>query len=379
MKVLSLLPVLGQPRDSKRISMLCELGYVVKVIAFERDYHSGRLPDVPIFILGKIGHGDYFIRFFKIIQVLPKVRSMLKGHDFIYTSGPDMALLALIAGFGLKPKVILEVGDIRNIQLRTDFIGKFVRFLDSRLVNLCKLLVVISPGFKHIYYEQWLQAKIPVLLIENKLEQNKILAKETLSVGKFSSYRLQTRKKKVIRIGYFGLLRDEWSLTALEYLASRYLDSLEIIFAGYPIDPISNLHDRIKKFPNMTYLGEYKSPDDLEDLYGSVDIIWACYPPMNANDWNLKWGRPNRFFESCYFKKPLLVRAGCHCAMEVEQYGIGKLIHGITMEEIFSEFASISYEDISEWTRHMHDLPESVYLYIDEAKNLQYEMERLHS
>ena len=41
MKVVSLLRVLGQPRDSKRISMLQEAGFTVEVGAFQRDYHSG--------------------------------------------------------------------------------------------------------------------------------------------------------------------------------------------------------------------------------------------------------------------------------------------------------------------------------------------------
>ena len=377
MKVLSLLPVLGHPRDSKRISMLCEMENEVEVLAFERDYHNGRMPDVPTSILGKVSHGNYLTRIIKLIMALPKVRSMMKRFDVIYTSGPDMALLALLAGWGLKPRIVLEIGDIRAVQLRSDWIGRFVRFMDRHLVNSCKILVVISPGFKDVYYKKWLKIKIPVLLIENKLERHRTLAHGKNVIGKIVSLPSKDRKENLLRIGYFGLLRDEWSLNILENLAAIYCDSLEIVFAGYVIDPIADLTERIKKFPNMTYLGEYSSPGDLESLYSSVDLVWACYPPMNENDWNFKWGRPNRFFESCFFKKPLFVRGGCHCAREVDQYGIGKLIYGITIEEVNEEFASIRKEDIAKWVRHMNELPESVYLYIDEAQILKDEMERL--
>lgn len=377
MKVLSLLPVLGHPRDSKRISMLCEMENEVEVLAFERDYHTGRMPDVPISILGKVSHGNYLIRIIKLIKALPKVRSMLKRFDVIYTSGPDMALLALIAGLGLKPRIVLEIGDIRDVQLRSDWIGRLVRFVDRYLVNSCKILVVISPGFKDVYYRKWLKVTIPVLLIENKLERQKMLAQGKNVIGKLVSLPSKDRKENLLRIGYFGLLRDQWSLDILENLAAIYRDSLEIVFAGYVIDPIADLPERIRKFPNMTYLGEYSSPGDLQNLYDSVDLVWACYPPMNENDWNYKWGRPNRFFESCFFKKPMFVRGGCHCAREVEQYGIGKLIYGRTIGEVNEEFLSIGKEDIAQWVRNMNELPESVYLYIDEAQMLQDEIERL--
>ena len=47
-KILSVLPVLGQPRYSKRITMLQELGFNVEVVTFERDYHRGRIPNCDI-------------------------------------------------------------------------------------------------------------------------------------------------------------------------------------------------------------------------------------------------------------------------------------------------------------------------------------------
>ena len=48
LRVLFALQVVGQPRNSKRISMLQKAGFQVEAIAFERKYHKGRLPSCPV-------------------------------------------------------------------------------------------------------------------------------------------------------------------------------------------------------------------------------------------------------------------------------------------------------------------------------------------
>ena len=53
------LPLLGHPQESKRVEMLEACGFEVKVAAFVRQYHEGRLPDAAVAILGRIQHGQY--------------------------------------------------------------------------------------------------------------------------------------------------------------------------------------------------------------------------------------------------------------------------------------------------------------------------------
>lgn len=369
MKILSLLPVLGHPRDSKRITMLLQSGFQVRVLAFERDYHSGRMPDCPVESLGMISHGKYLRRFIKLILVIPKIRKALKDSDAVYASGPDMALIALIAGIGLKKAIALEVGDIRDVQLNKGITGKIIRYFDRKLVNSCSLLVVISQGFKEVYYEKWLKTKTPILLIENKLEYvnavEKIISQEP-EAG-FDTPLLN----RPLRIGYFGLLRDEWSLQVLESLALAKPDDIEIVLAGYPTHPILDLPDRIKKYKNIRFLGQYKSPQDLPALYNQVDMAWVCYPFIGENDWNFKWGRPNRFFESCFFKKPVFVRGGCHCANDVELYKIGKIIEDYDVSKVVNIILNIKYQDLQQWQENMTKLPGKIYMYTTEAEELK--------
>jgi succinoglycan biosynthesis protein ExoL len=369
MKVLSLLPVLGHPRDSKRISMLMNSGFSVKALAFERDYHSGRFPECPYESLGKISHGDYFKRFIKIITVIPRIRKAIKVSDAVFTSGPDMAFLALIASVGLKTPVVLEVGDIRDIQLDKGISGKIVRYFDKLLVDSCELLVVISQGFKSDYYEGRIKTKTPILLIENKLEF--VEENERNNITKYYSLNNETRKDNVLKIGYFGLLRDEWSLKVLENIAMKRPSQIEIILAGYPSHPIENLEERIAGYKNIKYLGQYKSPADLPVLYNQIDMVWACYPPIGENDWNFKWGRPNRFFESCFFKKPLFIRGGCHCANDIKYFDIGNIINETDVEITANKIVSIEADEIEVWKRNMEKLPLNLFMYTTEEEELK--------
>ena len=73
-KILSVLPLLGHPRDSKRITMLQQAGFTVEAVAFERDYHTGRMPDCKVESLGRIAHGRYLQRILKMVTALPAMR-----------------------------------------------------------------------------------------------------------------------------------------------------------------------------------------------------------------------------------------------------------------------------------------------------------------
>ena len=200
----------------------------------------------------------------------------------------------------------MEVGDLVDLQLSQEFRGKIFRLFDRWLTSKMVLLVVISEGFINEYYKKWLGVNIPSLIIKNKLEWKKKRF-ENINIQNNESL-TSDNSKKVIRIGYFGLLRDFWSWQILSTLAEQYYKIQKIVFAGMPINP-SNLVDQIS-LKNMTYLGEYKSPDGLASIYNQTDMIWACYPEIKKDDWNLCWGRPNRFYESCYFGKPCFARLG---------------------------------------------------------------------
>jgi succinoglycan biosynthesis protein ExoL len=374
LRILTVLPVLGQPRDSKRIDMLVSLGFDVSVAAFNRAYHSGRVPSRPTQIIGTISHGKYLQRIGRLITALPKLRRAMRDRDIVYASSPDMALLAMIAGMFMGKKFILEVGDVREIQTAEGLKGRLVRIVDRVLTNRCSLLVVTAVGFLDNYYRNWLRSNVPAIVVENKLEASLTVARPEAVRGNLPQGRPFIDRP--LRIGYFGLLRCQWTWDVLKAFALKHPKDVQIVMAGYPMEP-ADIAEQAKSIPNVIYSGEYKSPNDLPRLYGGVDIVWACYKFIGPRDWNLKWARPNRFYESCYFGRPLISRLGSSDSKEVDRLKIGFNIQTHEISEVVTELESITAEMVEQWRSNSLELPNSLFIYTDEGEQLKSHIENL--
>lgn len=356
--------------------MIQEAGFEVTALAFERDYHKGKTPDCPVQTLGKIEDGKYLKRVFKMARAIPKIRKTAREHDLVYAFGPDLAMASLCAGIGSGKPVIVEVGDISVLQVSRGIIGRFVRFLNRRMANRCKLIVVTAPRFLEIYYRQWLKSKTPGMIMENKLESG-FVDEFRPHVGDFKPSAGEPLVDRPLRIGYFGLLRNEWTWSVFEQLGRKYPDKVEILFRGIPYASLEDLLERIKPYENMKYFGEYKSPVDLPALYGSVDLVWACYDPILPDDWNMKWARPNRFYESCFFQRPLVTRAGCQDSVDVEKYQIGMIMSEVDPVKGAEAVIDISAENLNAWSENMSQLPLHVFAYTNESDELGNRLEQL--
>ena len=366
-KILFVLQLVGHPRDSKRISMLQREGFQLEALAFERDYHKGRLPSCKVSFIGKLQHGRYFFRLLKILRAIPLIRKAIRRNEAVYASGQDVAFASYLAGVGLGRPIVMEVGDIVGIQVRRGFWGKICRFLDRIVTSRYSSLVVISQGFLETYYRKWLGITIPALVIENKLSGEDFPQK--LSCYRKSLSDEMPLADRPIRIGYFGLLRDDWSWRVLSKLARNYPEKFEIVFAGYPVNPI-NISELVNDFSNMSFHGEYKSPGQLPEIYERVDMVWSCYPEIKSDDWNLKWGRPNRFYESCFFGKPCFAREGSLFAEDVKKFNLGCIIDDVDVSKVVKQISAISMKDLNVWSRSVFELPTKIFMYSQEGKDL---------
>lgn len=372
------LPTLGHPRHAKRVSMFKEAGFDVRVLAFERPYHSGRMPECPITILGKIDHGNYLSRAMKFAMAIGKMREGIRWCDLIYSFGPDLALTCQVAGAGLKKPLVFEVGDITRAQLGKGFKGKLVRKTDQYVANRSKTIISTSSKFIDVYYRDWVGTSTDGLVIENKLE---------------ASYCVKTRKEiplesipsnlatadNPLKIGYFGFLRNVWSLKVLSGLVNKYPERFEVLIAGHPIETATELLKEISTHPKINYLGPYNSPEDLLSLYGSVDMVWACYQPLKPDDWEYLWARPNRFYQACLFAKPIFTRAGCLDSEVIARLDIGKSIDTVEVDATVEKIASVNADDVIQWTKNIRVLPSSVFSYTDEVAKLKTRISKIVS
>jgi succinoglycan biosynthesis protein ExoL len=310
--------------------------------------------------LGKIQHGRYLKRIFVIINALTKTRQFVRRFDVVYAFGLDMAALAIIASIGLRKRLVLETGDIRELQTAGGPIGYIVRLADRFIVDHAKLLVCTTTGFVDGYYRSWLKTDTRALVIENKLEPETDHA--------------DNQEGGPLTIGYFGLLRCQRSWKTLEAI-NRENPAIRILVAGIAKNP-NDIPRKITEMENVHWLGEYKSPTDLPKLYGQVDLIWASpFPGVGEHNW--RWARSNRYYEACHFGVPLIVYKDSGDGRAVRKHDIGMEVGEFDMSADVKKVLSITREEISLWKRNLKNLPVSEYTFTTESIELANEIWQL--
>lgn len=352
-RVLCILPVTQAARIAKRVDMHREAGFQVEAVAFERDHLGGRLPDCPVESLGPLLHGWLVRRVPRLLRSVRKVRAAIRRNDVVHAFSPDMALLALVSGFGLGRPVAVEVADIREAQTAKGLPGGIVRALDRFTLAYSQLLIVTSAHYFR-YYRDWLGVKTPGLVLENKLSAS--FCHEVRANGS-PGLPGCALKDRPLRVGWFGRLRDEWSLRVVDALTRLPQSQVSVVAAGSLSPPVRDLPQLAAGNPRLEYLGPYNHPGDLPSLFNNVDMVMACRSPEVPSCWS----RTNRYYDACLFGKPLIVRAGCADADETQRHDIGLVIEDESPEDAATAIRRLTPEDLDRWRASMRALPPSVY------------------
>jgi hypothetical protein len=156
-------------------------------------------------------------------------------------------------------------------------------------------------------------------------------------------------------------------------MATCHPDEITLVVAGYPMSP-PDLVERAKALPNATYLGQYRSPQDLPSMYERVVVVWMCYPDPSLRDPEWRWAqeicRSNRFYESCYFRTPTIALAQGADGVEVARLGIGLVLRDPADASIIEAIRAISDADLDAWRERLAALPRAIFIYTDESERL---------
>ena len=360
LRILTVLPTLADTWISRRVELLKHSGCSVEAVAFMRPARVQREPACPVQKLGCIQPGNYLARVPRLLLSIPKVRRALRRNHVAYAFNADMALLALVAGIGLKRPLILDVADIREAQAAKDWRGRIFRAVEKFTVNRCRLLVLTSKGYEH-YYRDWLDTRISSLIIENKVDAQ---FAASIQEGRSRIPEIEPLTHRPIRIGWFGLLRDEWSMRVLELLTLSAPHRFTMVLAG--IGLVKDFDCRVAGNPCMDHHGEYQHPDDLARLYHGVDMVLACYPPEVPHGWS----QSNRYYEACLFQRPLIVRTGCRDADNVRRLDIGMVICPREEGAAAGTFLNVTPAELTRWRQNMEAIPAYEFAFTDEAEEL---------
>ena len=351
-RVLCIAPILTAPRIAKRVAMLQEAGFDPRMAGFERPQHLGRPPNCPVVSLGEMPDGRYASRALRLARAAPKARALIRESDLVYAFNSDSALLALIAGAGLRRPLVMETSDLMPPQVAGGMRGRAARMLDRRIARGCKLLTLTSHGYVH-YFRDRLHVETPRLVIENKAEA-------------WFAESVRGRPPRLdddapfagrpLRIGWFGALRDEWSLQVLDALTRAAPERFSAVLAGTPIG-LEKFAERTAANPNIAYHGAYDHPQRLPALYDDVDLVMACRSPEPPDGLS----QTNRYYDACLFRKPLIVRAGSEDGENVRRRDIGLALTASGVEEAADEIRAVSDADWERWRRNIAALPAEVY------------------
>ncbi|MFW6389941.1 MAG: hypothetical protein ACOCZT_02380 [Halanaerobiales bacterium] len=345
------------------MQLLSKEGAEVKILSFDREYYSGKLFFEDYISLGSIEHGNYLKRLLPFLKSLRTIRTNIKNSDVIYCFGLDTFLLGWLASkfISSSPKLVYEVGDIRKILTKDKLMSKILRVIQKFLTRKADLLAVTSEDYVTGYFENMLGlSDLNYKVMENKIAKNEMPVYQNDK---------KITDENILKIGYFGVLRCPKSWEILKKIAIQSKGKIEIVLRGIPRG-IKDFYETLEKVPNIIYNGEYKSPDDLPEMYTNVDLVWACYPYQREEVGNWRWARTTRFYEACYFKRPLITQDNTADSRVVEEYNIGATVSLERTEETANRVLNISTEEIQKWYNNLYELPEEICVYTDEHRQL---------
>lgn len=271
--------------------------------------------------LGRTYDAKYVQRIHAVIRGAHRAaaaRELLLQADVVYGRNLDTALCAQIAMHraGVFRPFIYECLDIHSLMHRNDLGGAILRRIERRILENSALLVVSSPAFLRNYFNIRHAGKFDARLVENRIVGNDVLGARPAPAD---------RKFPPLRLGWFGVLRCERSFRLLEELSTQLDDKIQILMRGYPDVRLPNFHERIRRRHNMRYGGRYRSPEDLAEIYGAVDLVWAG--DFHDAGFNSQWLLPNRIYEGGYFATPAIAPANSETGRWIESREAGFTVH----------------------------------------------------
>ncbi len=316
--------------------------------------------------LGLTRDGAFLQRIVQVFSGARKAasaRDKLAAADVLYARNLDMLACAFLAKryTGLKTPVIYESLDVHRLLTREDIVGKSMRALERALLKRSTALVVSSPGFLKNHFERHYPGDFTPFLVENRLAAEQPFGPRP--VPDSSRIEIKAADKPKLVIGWVGMLRCQRSFDLLCRLADTYPERIEVRLHGIPArTEIPVFEPEIERRPNMSYHGAFRSPEDLPEIYGGVDVVWAG-DFMEAG-YNSVWLLPNRIYEGGYYATPSIAPAGTETAAWIEQNACGFVVEeplSDTLPALVGDLLADSSQILA-YSARLVSLPEDVFV-----------------
>ncbi len=344
----------------------------VTVCAFSRGKENQAMRQVDL-VIGEIENKKILGRLGVYRKSLEHMMRVVEGADVVFVYTLDCFVFTWMAKVAVRSqaKIVFFVLDIREKFIGDSLFNQITQRFLSFAFSRCELILTSSEEYLTEYAKKYL-GELPKdwMLIENKIDEHQM--NRFLDVRLHRSEFLSDQK---ITIGYFGVMRCAQSLRVLLKLVGDHGDRYQVVLRGLFTDIPQGLLNEVEGAQGLIYLGSYLNPEELQKVYMSCDIVWGCYPYGGEKIGNHMWAKTNRFYESCFFKKPIIVSQGTRDSLATKKYDVGISIDFSDINSSVDKVSRIRESDLDRFVSNYESMPEAVYLYSNEFKEL-YELLR---
>jgi len=364
-KALFILPTLDRSvgRHFTHIRLWRKNGGKTTVAAFARGNVTVWDNKVDI-VLGQLKSNNILSRLPAYKRAIDDLIRVVREHDVVFVYTLDNFVFVWMSKIAARSdiKIILFITDIRpkfiGDSLFNQITQSFLKFSfeQSELVLVTSRYYIEEFATKYLgsHPDQWFE-------IENRVDSEIVDFDAGFSVSRDHPYQ--------IVIGYFGLIRCARSVEILLSAVNQSRGNVKVIMRGILSVP-PELQEEIADNPWILYRGPFNNPADLGEIYGSVDIVWTCYPYSTATEGNHMWAKTNRFYEAGYFKKPMIASLNTKDGDYVATEGIGLVVDLSEVERTVAQVNELVRSKIEFWRESLVKIPDKEFVYSYEFSRL---------
>jgi hypothetical protein len=275
----------------------------------------------------RVGNLNKMIYYYRFSRFLKKAIKKEK-YDKLIVFGQQVAVF--LCDFLSKEYKGRFIMDYRDLGLDQRFKSAFKKILDS-----CEHIVISSPGFK-----KYLPERDDYVLSHNF---DIDILKQALCDRRDEPYQL-TRQNGKITVLTIGSIRDYAQNSAvIESLGNN--EKFHLVFAGqgYAVSDLEKFASD-RHFSNIVFTGFYKKSEE-PDIIKNSTYLNIFYPRKATHETAIS----NRFYNSLFFRKPMITTTGTIQGDLTEKYGLGITIADTSnlkekLQQYFDSFDSVAFE-----------------------------------
>jgi succinoglycan biosynthesis protein ExoL len=149
------------------------------------------------------------------------------------------------------------------------------------------------------------------------------------------------------RIGWFGAIRCAKSLQILTDFAARMDGKVEIVLRGRPAySEFADFDAQVAAAPYVEFLGSYRNPEDLSEIYRDVQFTWAI--DFFEEGLNSDWLLPNRLYEGSLHGAVPITLSSTETGRFVAGRDMGVALDRVTPDALETLFGAMDAETYSD-------------------------------